>query len=105
MRGGTSRSYGIQVAGLAGVPNNVVQRANEILKNIENGEFDSDGDPAIAKSRTKKPLRSKIHPNQLPLFQPPADPIRNFLKNQNVDELTPREALEILYEMKKLFNC
>jgi DNA mismatch repair protein MutS len=105
VRGGTSRSYGIQVAGLAGVPNSVVQRASEILKNIENGEFDSEGDPAIAKSRTKKPFRSKVHPNQLPLFQPPADPLRHFLKNQNVDELTPRKALEILYEMKKLFNC
>ncbi len=105
VRGGTSRSYGIQVASLAGVPNNVVQRANEILKNIENGEFDSDGDPAIAKRKIKKPPRNRSHPNQLPLFQPPADPIRHFLKNQNVDELTPREAMEILYEMKKLFNC
>ena len=105
IRGGTSRSYGIQVAALAGVPNKVVERANEILKNIETGEFDSDGDPAIARSRTKKSHRAKVHPNQLSLFQPPSDPIRLFLKNHNVDELTPKEALDLLYEMKKLFNC
>ena len=40
VQGGTNRSYGIQVAGLAGVPQHVVQRAEEILKNIEQGEFD-----------------------------------------------------------------
>ena len=93
------------MAALAGVPNKVVERANEILKNIETGEFDSDGDPAIARSRTKKSHRAKVHPNQLSLFQPPSDPIRLFLKNHNVDELTPKEALDLLYEMKKLFNC
>ena len=105
VRGGTSRSYGIQVAALAGVPNNVVQRANEILQNIENGELDPDGDPAIARSSTTKKHRTKIHPNQLSLFQPPPDPIRTYLKKHVVDELTPKEALDILYEMKKLFNC
>ena len=105
VRGGTSRSYGIQVAALAGVPNNVVQRAGEILKNIEHGELDPEGSPVIARSKTGKAPRIKVHPNQLPLFQQPSDAMRDFLKNQNVDELTPREALEILYEMKKLFNC
>ena len=105
IRGGTSRSYGIQVAALAGVPNKVVGRANEILQNIENGEFDPDGDPAIARTTTHKSSRTKIHSKQLSLFQPPADPMRTYLKNHNVDELTPKEALDILYEMKKLFNC
>ena len=51
VQGGTNRSYGIQVAGLAGVPQHVVQRAEEILKNIEQGEFDREGEPTIAKSR------------------------------------------------------
>jgi DNA mismatch repair protein MutS len=105
VRGGTSRSYGIQVASLAGVPDSVVQRANEILKNIETGEFDPNGDPVIARSRNKKAPRNRMHPSQLNLFQPPSDPISNFLKKYNVDELTPREALEILYEIKNLFNC
>ncbi len=105
VRGGTNRSYGIQVAALAGVPNGVVQRAGEILKNIESGEFDSDGAPLIARSKMPKCSAIKKHPNQLSLFQPPTDPLRNFLKKFNADELTPREALEILYEIKNLFNC
>jgi DNA mismatch repair protein MutS len=105
VRGGTSRSYGIQVASLAGVPNSVIQRAHEILKNIETGELDPDGKPAIARSKIIKAPRSKSHPNQLQLFQPPVDPLYNFLKMQNLDEVTPRKALEILYEMKKLYNC
>jgi DNA mismatch repair protein MutS len=105
VKGGTSRSYGIQVASLAGVPNSVVQRANEILKNIETGEFDPNGEPVIARSTNKKPSRNRTHPNQLALFQAPLDPVCSFLKKYNVDELTPREALEILYEIKKLFNC
>ncbi len=105
VRGGTNRSYGIQVAALAGVPSSVVQRANEILKNIENGEFDSEGEPIIARTQSPKLSRQKHHPNQLSLFQQPSDPIRNLLKNYDIDEVTPREALEILYEMKKLFNC
>jgi DNA mismatch repair protein MutS len=105
VRGGTNRSYGIQVAALAGVPNGVVQRAGEILKNIESGEFDSDGAPLIARTKMPKSSNPKQHPNQLSLFQPPTDPLRNFLKKFNADELTPREALEILYEIKNLFNC
>jgi len=105
IRGGTNRSYGIQVAALAGVPNGVVQRATEILKNIESGEFDSDGEPIIARTETPQKAKNKHHPNQLSLFQPHSDTVRDYLKKFNVDELTPREALEILYEMKKLFNC
>lgn len=105
VRGGTNRSYGIQVAALAGVPNSVVQRANEILKNIESGEFDSEGEPIIARTQSPKLSGQKHHPNQLSLFQPPSDPLRNFLKKYDIDEVTPREALEILYEIKKLFNC
>jgi DNA mismatch repair protein MutS len=102
--GGTSRSYGIQVAGLAGVPHTVVQRANEILRNIENGEFDYEGEPVIARDKNKKTARKKCNPNQLSLFQRPTDPLRDFLKKYNVDELTPREAIGILYEIKNLLN-
>lgn len=105
VRGGTNRSYGIQVASLAGVPNSVVQRANEILRNIENGEFDSDGTPLIAKTKRPRSLSRRQHPNQLSLFKQPTDPVRDFLKKYDIDDLTPRRALEILYEMKNLFNC
>ncbi|MDO9124331.1 MAG: DNA mismatch repair protein MutS, partial [Deltaproteobacteria bacterium] len=57
VEGGTNRSYGIQVARLAGLPAKVIDRAKEILSNLERGEFDSMGMPKIAKSKvaTSKP--------------------------------------------------
>ncbi len=102
VEGGTNRSYGIQVAGLAGVPDHVVQRAEEILKNIERGEFDLEGTPCIAKSSTPRKMKRKTHPNQLSLFQPKTDALREFLNHLAVDDLTPRQALDALYTLKHL---
>ena len=99
MKGGTSRSYGIQVAALAGVPPLVVERAKEILKNIETGEFNHQGEPRIAP--LKKGAREN-HPNQLSLFGGGPDPIRDKLKGVKPDELSPIEALNLLYELKKM---
>ena len=103
VEGGANRSYGIQVAGLAGVPDHVVQRAEEILKNIEQGEFDQSGQPIIAKS-TRKKTKRRAHPDQLSLFPPPEDPLRDYLLSLDVDELTPRKALEAIYELKKMIS-
>ena len=61
--GGASRSYGIQVARLAGLPAAVVERAREILSNLESGEFDERGRPRFAlrdRSEIRKPGRSRI---------------------------------------------
>ncbi len=102
IKGGTNRSYGIQVAGLAGVPKNVVKRAQEILANIEQGEFDRYGQPMIAKSQLDKDQTEAQTPRQPSLFSPPQDPLRLALTSTVVDDLTPREALELLYELKKL---
>jgi DNA mismatch repair protein MutS len=106
MRGATNRSYGIQVAALAGVPPKVVERAHEILKNIEKGEFDHLGKPRIAASaRQKKKNRSTAaaqYPSQLSLFSPGNDPIREKLESIKPDTLAPLEALNLLYELKKL---
>ncbi|MDP3015758.1 MAG: DNA mismatch repair protein MutS, partial [Deltaproteobacteria bacterium] len=98
VEGGTNRSYGIQVARLAGLPAKVIDRAKEILSNLERGEFDSMGLPKIAKSKvaTSKP---KI-PIQPSLFSQP-DPIRSELKKIDPDQMTPIEALHILNELKK----
>ncbi|MDI6764127.1 MAG: DNA mismatch repair protein MutS [Thermodesulfobacteriota bacterium] len=98
VEGGTNRSYGIQVARLAGLPAKVIDRAKEILSNLERGEFDSMGLPKIAKSKvaTSKP---KI-PIQPSLFSQP-DPIRSELKKIDPDQMTPIEALKILSELKK----
>jgi DNA mismatch repair protein MutS len=106
MRGGTNRSYGIQVAALAGVPNKVVERAHEILKNIEKGEFDHLGTPRIAAGKNlKNKKRANVaagHPNQLSLFPGGLDPVREKLEGIKPDALTPIEAINLLYELKKL---
>ena len=102
VEGGTNRSYGIQVAALAGVPSRVVARAGEILANIETGELDPDGTPTIARHRGEKKNRKKQHPSQLSLFAPPTDPMRDYLQKIKADNLSPRQALEILYELEKL---
>ena len=94
--GAADRSYGIHVARLAGLPEVVLARAEEVLALLEQG------DQAAAAARLA---------NDLPLFQsrPPAapapaepapDPLRARLAAVNPDDLTPRAALELLYELR-----
>lgn len=96
--GGTNRSYGIQVARLAGLPQKVIDRAKEILSNLEKGELDAAGMPKIAMTKIKA-MRPKP-PLQPSLFVQP-DPIRSELKKVKPDQLTPLEALNLLDELKK----
>jgi DNA mismatch repair protein MutS len=98
VEGGTNRSYGIQVARLAGLPHKVIDRAKEILSNLERGELDSMGLPKIAKS---KMAGSKPAPPVQPSLFIPADPIRALLKKLKIDQLTPLEAINVLDELKK----
>ncbi len=102
--GATNRSYGIQVAGLAGVPPHVVARAHEILQEIEQGGMRSrDRSPAAGRSR-KSALAGQRQPCQLPLFQPPAEPLRRLLQEVDPDNTTPRQALELLYQARALLD-
>lgn len=98
VEGGANRSYGIQVARLAGLPERVIDRAKEVLSNLERGEFDSMGMPKLARSKagTSKP-RTPFQPS---LFSQP-DPIRSELRKVNPDQMTPIEALKVLSELKK----
>ncbi len=98
VEGGTNRSYGIQVGRLAGLPQKVIDRAKEILSNLEKGELDGMGMPKIA--TTKTPSSRPNLPLQPSLFDQP-DPIRSELKKIKTDQLTPLEALNILDELKK----
>ncbi len=95
--GGTSKSYGIQVAALAGVPKRVVERAKELLHNIEKGELNSQGQPKIAPMKKQKAK----HPGQLNLFATDDDPLRKKIREIELDRLSPLEALNLLYELKK----
>ncbi len=92
MPGGTDRSYGIHVAQLAGIPRAVINRASEILKELEA----AGGDFVI------KPREKPAGPVQLSFLQTDPDPIIQFVRNLNVDELSPLDAITKLYELKRL---
>jgi DNA mismatch repair protein MutS len=98
VEGGTNRSYGIQVARLAGLPQKVIDRAKEILSNLERGELDAMGIPKIAKDKT---LTQKPSPPLQPSLFTTEDPLRSQLKGIKIDQLTPLEAINILDELKK----
>ncbi|MBE9580011.1 MAG: DNA mismatch repair protein MutS [Proteobacteria bacterium] len=97
--GSTNRSYGIQVARLAGVPEDVVKRAKEILKNIEAGEFDGVGIPQVGRSKKGADSISGV---QLPLFNTTDQVVINTLKKMDIDTITPLEALNRLHALKEL---
>ncbi len=96
--GGASHSYGIQVARLAGMPADVIERAKEILRNLESGEFE-EGAPRLAKSSKKQPEASSA---QFSLFETSEDQLRQRLKKLNIATLTPLEALNLLDELKRM---
>ncbi len=98
LEGGTNRSYGIQVARLAGLPESVIERAREILSNLESGELDRGGLPKIAKQKNSH-LNLKT-PLQLSLFSE-HDPLRAELRRIEIEKLTPLEAIYILDKLKK----
>ncbi len=88
--GGADRSYGIHVAQLAGLPRSVINRAQEVLTELE-GEREQKGKPMGRRAR---------QPKQLPLFSP-SSPLAEELSKLDVDSMTPLEALNKLYELKK----
>ena len=96
--GGASHSYGIQVARLAGMPSDVIERAKEILRNLESGEFE-EGAPRLAKS-SRKPHREPSP--QFSLFETSEDQLRQRLKKLNIATLTPLGALNLLDELKRM---
>ncbi|HET6464883.1 MAG TPA: DNA mismatch repair protein MutS [Nitrospiria bacterium] len=108
--GGTDRSYGIQVARLAGLPPDVIRRAKEILYNLENGELNELGQPRLAShlDRPSDPTDGDAKvpgTDQFNLFNPAVDPVANEilqeLRKTETDRLTPLEALNLLHGLKK----
>ncbi len=97
-KGAADRSYGVQVARLAGLPDAVVERARDVLHRLEEGETSGKAEKII---------------DDLPLFAVVAKPrevakpvqdsaLLNAVQDINPDDLTPREALEALYRLKQL---
>jgi DNA mismatch repair protein MutS len=101
VEGGTNRSYGIEVARLAGVPGQVVSRAREVLGNLEKGELDEIGMPKIGRSTLS--LR-KPSMGQLDLFTGKESRLINELKEADVLEMTPLEALNRISAWQKLLK-
>jgi DNA mismatch repair protein MutS len=97
--GAASRSYGIQVARLAGLPESVIERARTILGNLEGGELDERGRPRIAESGDLEE-RSDDQPSLFQSSVPGCDPSEraalDLLQRIDPDRTTPLEALELL---------
>ena len=98
--GSADRSYGIQVARLAGLPKGVIARAKEILSNLERDEFASDWTPSLARTARRKRLGGAP---QLQLFAAPApqSPVLKELESLDPDTMTPLEALSKLTELRR----
>ncbi|HET9315146.1 MAG TPA: DNA mismatch repair protein MutS, partial [Vicinamibacteria bacterium] len=96
--GGSDRSFGIQVARLAGLPAAVVVRAQEILANLERTEFDREGRPRLAHSPSDD---APGQPRQLALFSGAEEAVLEDLRRLEVDQLTPLQALALLAELQK----
>jgi DNA mismatch repair protein MutS len=98
--GRSDRSYGIQVARLAGLPDAVVARAKEILGGLERDELSRGGRPTLSGAP------GNAQTQQLGLFAMPTegrdDEVTRRLKALDVDNTTPRQALEVLAELKRL---
>ena len=96
-RGGASRSYGIQVAKLAGLPDEVLTRAREVLSNLELASRDEVGAPKLARSKAAPPAST----GQLGLFVDRSSVLKDELLALNIGNLTPLEALNLLDGLKK----
>nr|WP_238183281.1 DNA mismatch repair protein MutS [Methylobacterium trifolii] len=96
--GVAERSYGLQVARLAGLPAGVVARAGAILKGLEKAERERPGRPRI----DDLPLFASLAPPPPPEPEPAADDgLARMLDAIEPDAMTPREALEALYRLKR----
>ncbi len=102
--GGADRSYGVHVAQLAGLPRPVVTRARELLATFEMGSADSEH--SLANQKFGKKLPGEPAEQQLDFFGasttlPEPSPVLEALRLLNINELTPIEALNKLYELQQ----
>jgi DNA mismatch repair protein MutS len=95
--GSADKSYGLHVARLAGLPLPVIERAGEILANLEAQEYDPTGKPRLARG-TGAPETGD--PAQLALFAPPEQVVAGLLRDLDVERLTPLAALNLLHSLK-----
>ncbi|KKP53290.1 MAG: mismatch repair protein MutS, DNA mismatch repair protein MutS protein [candidate division WS6 bacterium GW2011_WS6_33_547] len=102
VEGGTDRSYGIYVAKMAGLPEKLIKRANEILESFEQEQMFSKEnkvrESGILESKEEENIKSTY---QYPLFMAKDSEIERDIQNLDLDNLTPMEALTKISEWKK----
>jgi DNA mismatch repair protein MutS len=114
IEGGADKSYGIQVARLAGLPQAVIQRAREVLANLEKAEFNDLGEPVAAPkggsgageregrgAKKAKDAGTGSGEPQLGLFASEAGLLFKELQELDLDSMTPIDAMNKLHELKK----
>jgi DNA mismatch repair protein MutS len=94
-QGSADKSYGIEVARLAGLPSKVIARAREILSRHEQTEH------TLSERLAAKPGKAEVGPVQLTIFTPLNVEVVNAIEKADVDNLKPIEALNLLAELKK----
>jgi DNA mismatch repair protein MutS len=93
--GPADKSYGIQVARLAGVPDSVISRSKEVLYNLQNESLNETGKPRLPGGKGKK------RREQLDLFSSARDAVINDIVGLDTEKVTPEEALSILSEIRE----
>lgn len=103
VKGGADKSYGIQVAKLAGVPDNVIERAKEIVEELSNNDITEivQNISAERSSKRSKPKLDEVDLEQISLLDTmDNDTILNELKELDLGQMTPIEAMNKLYELQ-----
>jgi DNA mismatch repair protein MutS len=100
--GPSDRSYGIHVGRLAGLPNGVIQRAQQILQNLQVYELSVDQVPKLAPGAPEGAERAG---EQITLFGAAPHAVVEKLARLDVDRISPREALELLFEMRNALGA
>ncbi|KPL20002.1 MAG: DNA mismatch repair protein MutS [candidate division Zixibacteria bacterium SM23_81] len=101
VEGSCDHSYGIQVARLAGLPNEVIERAQEVLANLEDEELTPNKIPKLAIGPHAPPMASSP---QLSLFVHQEHPVIREIKKLEINKITPLEALNILHQLMDKMN-
>ena len=98
VEGGTSRSYGIQVARLAGIPETVIDRAGAVLATVE-GQENRPDPPPVARTRSRNRVRESE--DQLSLFSAQAGELVRILQQIDITQMTPLDAMNCLNDLQK----
>lgn len=98
IEGSTSKSYGIEVARIAGLPTGVIERAREILGNLEANELDVTGKPKLARHLPSHGNNWKQQPS---LFDLANESVLQILRELPLEKISPEEALRHLVELKR----